>query len=156
MADRPEIAVVTKTYSGQEGHRVKAGTRFAVGKEKGGLPVLSNARYQALRDQKLVKPFGAEDAKVAPGAGPLEKTMTTLEGPAGRTVRATRQSKRARLKQTEAPDAPKQTGGPNNGPQTGAAKPSLSSAAAPASEKSTSGRRGNRGSSSSPSITPPR
>ena len=156
MAERPEIVVVTKTYSGQEGNRVKAGTRFAVVKEKGGLPVITAARYQALVASKLVRPFGQGDAKVAPGAGPLPATITTLEGPAGKTVRATRQAQRTRAKQTENPEAPKQVAGPQHGSQTGAAAPSASSAAAPVSEKSTSARRGTRPSASPSSTTPSR
>lgn len=156
MAERPEVVVVTKTYSGAEGHRVKAGTRFAVGKEKGGLPVITAARYQALVVSKLVRPFGQGDAAAAPGAGPLPATITTLEGPAGKTVRATRQAHRSLAKQAESPAAPKQVSGPKNGSQTGADAPPASSAAAPQSDKSTSARRGTRRSASPSSTTPTR
>lgn len=156
MADRPDICVVRKTYSGQEGERVKAGTRFAVGKEKGGLPVMSNARYLALLERKIVRPFSAEDGKAAPSAAPLEPaTITTLQGPSGPGPRAKRQAARNRLKQDDNPPAPTKKADPA-GSQTGKAAPSSSSPEGQAPGPSTSTRRGTRPSASSPSTTPGR
>lgn len=158
MADRPDVCVVRKTYQGKEGLRVKEGTRFAVGKEKDGLPVLDNARYQALLQQKLVRPLGPQDAKAAPGARPLEPKEippTTLTGAGGKLPRARRQAARARLKQDESPPAPKKMGGPSGSP-TGEASPSASSPEGQASSSSTSRRRGTRPAVSSSSTTPSR
>jgi len=56
-----EICVVTRTYQGEEGNRVYAGTRFAVGKPQGDLKVITAARYQNLRNNKLARPLGEED-----------------------------------------------------------------------------------------------
>ena len=169
MAEKVEIAVVTKTYAGQEGNRVKAGTRFAVGKEQGGLKVITKARYEALRAGRLVRPFGEEDTKEAPRyARPLARTLSPVDQ--GQTARKVRAETRARLKQSDAPAAPKQLSGPRAGSQTGGATSPSSSPEAPASGKSTSaksGRRGTRGaapsapaaaakSASSPSTTPTR
>lgn len=67
----PEIAVATRTFGNskmQEGLRVKAGTRFAVGKPQGGLQMITAARYRQLLAVRLVRPLGPEDAAAAPAA----------------------------------------------------------------------------------------
>lgn len=155
MADRPEIGVVRKTYQGIEGERVKAGTRFAIGKDKGDLPIMSNARFQELCRLKIMRPLNAEDGKAAPSAAPLEKVITTLQGPSGAVPRARRQAARARLKQDDNPPAPTKKAVPA-GSQTGKAAPSSSSPEAQASKPSTSRSRGTRPSASPPSTTPSR
>lgn len=174
MADKAEIAVVRRTYSGAEGNRVKAGTRFAIGKEVGGLVVISRARYEQMRQQGIMRAFGDEDTKgpatVRPSR-PLARTVTTMEGSGSASARSIREATRRRAKQTETPGAPKQTAGPKNstsvGSQTGQAPASSSSPGGQASKGSTSGsskRRGSRGaapgevpgaqpSASSPSTT---
>lgn len=162
MADKVDIAVVTRTYQGLEGHRVKAGTRFAIGRELHGLPVITKARFQTLLQSKLVRPFGSEDTVEQPRhERPLARTVTTMEGTGGPTARAIRAASRARVKQTDTPGAPKQLKGPaakstSPGSQTGAGAGSSSSAAAPASTTSTSGsskKRGQRG--AAPAAPPP-
>jgi hypothetical protein len=152
MADKtPDIAVVRRTYNGVEGHRVKAGTRFAVGKEQGGLPVITKPRYQALVGLGLIRPFGEEDtAALVRPVRPLPRTVTTMEGTGGPTARSIRDAARRRVKQTDTPGAPKQLAGPKSkdGSRTGTAPASSSSPEAPASANVTSGslkRRGTRG-----------
>ena len=164
MAPRSvEICVVTRAYGGAEGRRVKAGTRFAIDQEREGLQVISRARFQQLRDARLVKPFGAEDAAAAPGAATYAaRTPRTLDGkpltestpggPGEKGPRATRAAARRRT-QEAAPEAPAPLS-PRAGSPTGAGKPSSASPEGQASGGSTSGRRGTRrGSSPSPSTT---
>jgi hypothetical protein len=125
VAEKVDIAVVTKTYAGQEGLRVKAGTRFAVGRESGGLPVITKARYEALRIGKLVRAFGEQDTKakeVARVARPLARPVILEAG--GPTARKVRAETRARLKQTDTPAAPKQVAGPRTGSQSAPASAS--------------------------------
>ncbi len=156
MADRPDIGVIRKTYQGIEGERVKAGTKFAIGKEKDGLAVMSNARFQELCRLKIARPFNStEDGKAAPSAGPLDKVVTTLQGPGGPVPRARRQAARARLKQDDAPPAPTKKVAPS-GSQTGKAAPSSSSPEDQAPKPSTSRSRGTRSSASSSLTTPSR
>ena len=172
MAEKVEIAVVTRTYAGTEGTRVKAGTRFAVGKEQGGLPVISMARYNQLKGNNLVRPFSDQDTKAAAKyERPLERRQV-IQQPQGNaaspSAQKVRQAARARIKQTENPSPPKQVKGPQRGSQTGGEKSASSSPAAPLSTSSIlpgSGEkkpraRGNRAaapsSGSSPSITPTR
>ncbi len=156
MADRPDICVIRKTYQGIEGERVKAGTKFAIGKERDGLPVMTNARFQELSRLKIARAFNAaEDGKAAPSATPLERTITTLQGPSGPVPRARRQAARNRLKQEDNPPAPTKKADPS-GSQTGKAAPSSSSPEGQAPSSSTSKRRGTRPSASSSSTTPTR
>jgi hypothetical protein len=164
-----EVAVVTRTYQGLEGNRVFAGTRFAVGKTQGDLRVITLARYNQLKDNKLVRPFGEEDAGAAPAraryaAGPTS-SLTVEEGTGVKTARAVRQSARVRMRQEENPGPPK----PINtealrraGSQTGAEKSASSLLGDQAQKPSTSASRGRRTarvaktSGSSPSTTPGR
>lgn len=153
-----EIAVVTKTYSGQEGERVHAGTKFAVGVDRHGLKTISRGRYDQLFQNKLVRPLGEEDTAAAPeraryGEGFTEEKAG--EGTGVKTGRQVRQSARNRAKQPDAPPAPQPLARP--GSKTGAGAPSQSSPEAQASGASTPRPRGNRrGSASSPSTTPGR
>lgn len=154
MAARHDIGIVRKTYQGREGERVKAGTKFAIGSDVGGLPLMSRARFQELCILKIMRPFDVkEDGKAAPSARPLEPTITTLQGPGGRGPRASRQAARSRLKQNDNPPAPMKKAD-LSGSQTGAAAPSSSSPGDPASNRSTSRSRGTRP-SASPSLTTP-
>jgi hypothetical protein len=134
----PDIVVVTKTYMGQEGSRVKAGTRFAVGKSRDGLVAITQQRFQALREARLVRPWGgAEDtAAVDRVRYPNDKAGAGL---AQNVRQATRV--RARL-QDENPEAPKPIA--PIGSQTGEGGQPSSSAPAPASPASTSSSRGRR------------
>lgn len=156
MADKVDIAVVTKTYQGVEGRRVKAGTRFAVGKDLDGMATISLARYQTLLRNKLVRPFGDKDRKPTPVARPLERPQTRMEGVGGPTARAERAASRARTRQPDEPATPRQIKGPSNGSQTGPAASSASSPEGQASAKSPSTSRGTRSSASSRSTTPAR
>jgi hypothetical protein len=57
LARDPEIAVAIRTFGNNKSHegvRVKAGTRFAVGKPAGDLKLITAARYRALASQRLV------------------------------------------------------------------------------------------------------
>jgi hypothetical protein len=164
---RVEIAVVTKTYQGLEGSRVKAGTRFAVGKAQGGLPLITNARYEALKAGKLVRPLDDADLKAGPRR-PLERRRVVLEegpGASRKPAREIRNKVRARLageKQSDAPEGPKQLKGPRNGSQTGPETSASSSPEDQASKTLTSdslkprpGRRGSRGAPAPASASPP-
>lgn len=146
-----EIAVVTRTYQGLEGHRNFAGTRFAVGRAQGDLKVITLARYNQLQASGLVRPLGEEDAKALPRAryagGPTE---TDGEGTSVTLARNVRQRVRSKFKAEERgqetnPPPPKAIA--PIGSQTGEGKPSSSSPGAQASDKSTSSSRGRRGAS---------
>lgn len=150
-----EICVVAKTYGGAEGQRVYAGTRFAVGKDVDGLKTITRARYDALRQNNIVRPLGEEDTVAAPGrvrygADFIQKTEG--EGTGVTLARNVRQAAKVRARQSDNPIPPAPLK-PQRGSQTGAAKPSASSAAAPASSSSTSGSRGNRAGSKPSSST---
>lgn len=139
-----EIAVVTRTYQGLEGNRVKAGTRLAVDKAQGDLKVITRGRYQQLLQNRLVRPLGADDAKALPGPrygaeGPLELTG---EGTSVLVAQKVRQRARARARQADDPPPPKALA--PLGSRTGVAKSVSSSPADPASSSSTSTSRGTR------------
>lgn len=170
MADNkvPDIAVVRRTYNGLEGHRVKAGTRFAVGREQGGLKVITKARFQTLAQSGILRAFGDEDTKgpatVRPSP-PLARTVTTMEGPGGPSARKIRDAVRKRTRQASEPGAPKQVKGPVNaqastspGSQTGegsASSVSLGDQAQNPSTPKRSGRRGTRGAAPAEAVIPP-
>jgi hypothetical protein len=171
MAANDDIAVVLKTYSGVEGQRVKAGTRFAIGKEIGGLPVITKSRYEALRQNKIVRKLADDDLKPRRGTYPLARKVIMEEGAGGLSAQAARNKVRGRLatkKQDAEPSLPKQVSGPRAGSRTGAEKSESSSEAGHPLKPLTSknfARRGQRGapavapaapSASSPSTTPTR
>lgn len=150
-----EIGVVTRTYSGQEGERVHAGTKFAIGSDRPGFKTISKARYDQLAAVKLIRPLGEEDTAAAPAragyaAGPTEAEKVGSVT----TARSIRQSTRRRAKQPENPAAPKPLNA-QAGSQTGAEKPSQSSPEGQASSSSTSGSRGNRRGAAKPPASSP-
>lgn len=67
------LAKIKRTYSGQEGRRVKAGTIFAVDKAEGGLPVMSLQRFRQLQQVGLAETVEAQgddpQGKPAPKPG---------------------------------------------------------------------------------------
>lgn len=163
-----EICVITRAYGGQEGRRIKVGTRFAIDKAQDGLAVITRGRYQQLRDAKLAKPFGVEDTAAAPGAATYAKqdgprtlngqplTETRIGGTGEKGPRAVRAASRRRTSQEAAPEAPAPLSRPTGSP-TGAGGRSSSSPEGQASSGSTSRQRGTRqGSKPSPSTTPTR
>lgn len=151
----PEIAVVTRTYSGQEGNRVRAGTRFAVVKAREGMTVISLARYNALRDNKLARPLGEEDSAAVPARAGYKAGPTEIQG-AGTGVtlaRSVRERSRRRVPQNENPTPPKALA--PAGSQTGKAAPPSLSLGDQASKTSTSTGRGTRRTSASSQSTTP-
>jgi hypothetical protein len=165
-----EIAVVTRTYQGLEGNRVFAGTRFAVGKPQGDLAVITLPRYNQLKENKLVRPFGEEDGGAVPARaryspGPTSTRLVEGEGTGVKIARNVRERTRSRLRQEENPGAPKPLNPPavRAGSQTGEEKRASSLLGDQAQKPSTSGSRGRRtakpaakASPSSSSTTPGR
>jgi hypothetical protein len=169
------IAVAIKTFGNNksfEGLRVKAGQRFAIGKEQGGLPVMSPQRFQQLKSAGLVRGLDDADLKAAPGAAsfrahvryaeqgqagamPAEQGSVRLtpstrapakEGealPARPTTRAGSR-KRTQQKDPPAPGPSNETAAAQAGSQTGAGSPESSSQADQASTPSTFKPRGTR------------
>lgn len=67
--ETPTIAVAVKSFGNSksfEGLRVKAGQRFAIDKPQGGLPVMSMARFNSLKNTGLVRALGDLDKMAAP------------------------------------------------------------------------------------------
>jgi hypothetical protein len=172
MAREPEIAVAVRTFGNskmQEGIRVKAGTRFAVGNPQGNLRVITIARYRQLLATGLVRPLGLDDVQAAPSAddpsasragrpvheaaGQQIAANREADKPKGITAEtlkrpSTREAARRRTLNPE-PPAPKRLDPPPaapNGSQNGQTQSASSSAADPASNTSgtTSRRRGRR------------
>lgn len=162
MGKQVELAVVLKPYGGAEGTRVHAGTRFAVGKPLGDLQVISLARFNSLKDSRLVRAFDPElDGAALPKKGDKPRNPpqeAAAEPQSDKTRRNVRARTRARTPQVEKPEAPARISPP--GPQTGGGGSASPSPGAPLSSSSISrpsGRRGNRTAPpSSPSTTPTR
>ena len=77
----PEIAVAVRTFGNskmQEGIRVKAGTRFAVGKPQGDLKLLTVARFGALKAQGLMRGLNDEDTAALPKRPIEERTAEQI------------------------------------------------------------------------------
>lgn len=80
--EAPTIAVAIRTFGNSRSHeglRVKAGTRFAIGKALDGLPLLTDARFKALRDAGLVRGINDADLVAAPGARALAQNVRYAE-----------------------------------------------------------------------------
>lgn len=69
------LARIDRTYGGQEGHRVKAGTVFGVGKNYPGLITISQARYSQLKQQRLAHEITAEELEANPPPAPKGERM---------------------------------------------------------------------------------
>ena len=102
MANEPEIAVAIRTFGNSkmhEGVRVKAGTKFAVGKPQGGLPLLTYARFRQLVQGKLVRPLTPEDAAAAPAAkDPTKPRSRAVHEEVGAQIEANREAEQAEAK----------------------------------------------------------
>lgn len=167
------LAEVTRTYGGLEGARVKAGTRFGVGKDYPGLRTITLGRYKQLQGQRLVKevdgagqaapgatanlePQGKPDRTPRRGAEapPPNKKEPDSQPPARSRVRA-RSRKRT---QEEAPPEPRPLVRQQPGGHAGQAPASSSSPEVRQSGSVTLKQRGNRRkaptSAGSPSTTP--
>lgn len=148
------IVEVTRSYSGQEGFRVKAGRRFSVATPFEDLTVITEARYNQLNKSGLVRVWNPK------GDIPLAQTpRPKYEG----QVKGARinppvnpqrpgQGAKSRKPQEAKPSEPSPLANPAGG-KTGQAGSASSSPADPASQKSTSSPRGNRKSRSSQSTT---
>lgn len=152
MASTPIVVEVTRSYSGKEGFRVRAGTRFAVDRPFEKLTVIDNGRYLQLLRSGLVRPWKLGDVV------PLSKTPTPkYEGqtrsPQVLQPQKTQTRTAAKMKQEARPAEPRPLENPAGG-KTGAAGSASSSQEAQASTKSTSKSRGTRRSRSSASTTP--
>lgn len=147
-----EIIQITRTYGGQEGRRVKAKTRFAVGNASDGLAVVTKARMQQLISAGLAKIWDPNDKPDAP-------TPTPGYTPGGQSVaqkqpNASRTARKLREKNAGTPGEPRPLANPATGGllQEPVKLESLSPADQ-ASIKSNLGLRGRRGSSASRSTT---
>lgn len=147
MAD---IAEITRTYGGLEGRRVKAGTRFAIGKPAGGLEAITQARFTQLRDAGLARKFEGDDGPAARQPGPVAR-QTVVQRPLNRS----RTAAKAAAKNAGRPPEPRPLVNPAHGGQTSAVKLASSSPEVQASVESNLALplRGRRKPSSSPSTT---
>ncbi len=154
-----QIVEVTRSYSGQEAFRVKAGTLFSVGKpaKHAGveLQVISAGRYAQLLKSNLVRTFSSENPPLAQAPRP------TYEGQQSKQVNVkqplqTQRRTDLKIRQEAAPAEPRPLENPSAqaGGATGATGSSSSSPAAPPSKTSTSNVRGNRTARPSRSTTP--
>lgn len=152
MANDFDMCVVVRTYGGQEGDRVKAGTRLSIDKKRDGMITISRARYRQLESSKIVQPWKGE-APAAPGASPLvEKPNAKAERKS--TIRAIARARTSAKQQAE-PIDPQPLTNARRGSQTGAAKPAQSSLGDQAQKPSTSKLRGNRRSAGGSALTTP-
>lgn len=164
MPNNPDIAVAARTFGNSkslEGLRVKAGTRFAIGKPIDGLQVITVARYNALRQVGLVRPLNETDTQAAPAARASrarytetaeqieanDKAEAAAEKPKTITSETMRRpsARAAARRRTQEPDppAPRRLSPPKSpsvdapaGSQNGNPAPASSSAAGPASSTS--------------------
>jgi hypothetical protein len=144
-----EIAEITRTYGGQEGRRVKMGTRFAIAKPVGELPVITRQRFTQLVDAGLARAWDPANKTPAPvpaytGGLQVVKLKASNES---------RTAKKQRAKNAGAPGEPRPLANPSapGGLQPAVTLESLSPEAQ-ASIKSNLGLRGRRGSSVSRST----
>jgi hypothetical protein len=149
-----EIAEITRTYGGLEGRRVKLGTRFAIDREREGLPVISKSRFQQLKDAGLAREWvpGGGAAPVSPGSvGPGVALQTVKQKP----LNQSRTARKAQLKNAGAPAEPRPLTNPAIGsPISQAVKLAQSSPEDQARIAQNLGLRGRRKSSPSPLTTP--
>lgn len=170
----PMLIKITRTYGGQEGHRVKAGRTFWGGNPKeapSGCDIITHARAVQLLGANLAVRLDEVSTTAAPGApkrptaparrgAVVQEPRTTkveprkLEGRA--TVKKAVPRKAGRGGSTKTPAA-KKTGADQTGSPTGkAASPSSSQAGHPTSTSTSGGPKPKRGqrSGGSPSTTP--
>lgn len=150
--ERSDIAQITRTYGGAEGPRVKAGTRFAIGKVIEGMRTITEARFRQLKGSGLARYFDPS-APAAPAARPnyAAPQLTAAPREVGNKPTAkkkgmaeARQASR-RKTQDEEPEDPKPISTQSlRGSQTGPAAPAPSSQAGRQSKPSTSTQRGQR------------
>lgn len=146
------IAEITRTYGGLEGRRVKAGTRFAIAKAQGGLVVITQARFQQLRDAGLAR---EEDSPAARAGTPPRQPGPVHQGHVKqKLLNESRTARKARNKNAGAPAEPRPLVNPAIGSQTTPVKLESLSPEAQASIKSNLGLRGRRKSPVSRSTTP--
>jgi hypothetical protein len=149
-AHMAEIAEITRTYGGLEGRRVKAGTRYAVGKSSDGLPTITKTRFEQLKQAGLARDY------VAGNKTPIGQPAYTGGGQVvqQRQPNASRTARKVREKNAGSPGEPRPLANPSapGGLQQPVSLESLSPADQ-ASIKSNLGLRGRRGSSASRSTT---
>lgn len=154
MAEIPKIAVVTRSYGGLEGRRVKAGTRFAIDRAAPGedIKIITRARFQQLKDACLVRPDGTE----GPAGAPQPAYMAARQEVVQRSPNQSRTAAKrlARQKNGGQPAEPRPLTNPALGSQTGAITLASLSPADQALAPSGLGLRGRRRSASSRSTTP--
>ncbi len=148
MAD---IAEITRTYGGLEGRRVKAGTRFSIGKATQGLPVITQARFTQLRDAGLAREWANGAGAPVRQPGPVAR-QTVIQKP----LNESRTARKARMKNAGAPTEPRPLVNPAHGGPTSGVKLASSSPEVQASVESNLALplRGRRKSASSRSTTP--
>lgn len=150
-----KIAIITRTYGGQEGLRTRAGTKLAIGTPCDGLQVISAARFAQLVGNGLAKewiPKEGEtlDARPSYGGGGLKGAAQTVIQKQPMVSRT--EQKRRRLANPDAPAAPRPLVNPAPG-RTGVIELSQSSPEDQASVKANLGLRGRRKSQPSQSTT---
>lgn len=95
--EQPTIAIAQRTYmDGVTRDRVKAGTRFAIEKPQGALPVMPLARFKQLSQGGLVRALKDSDLKAAP-----QRTRYAEQGAA--IDAAARDTKKTKGPATKAP-----------------------------------------------------
>lgn len=119
------LAEITRTYAGQEGRRIKAGTRFAVGVTIEGLKTISLPRFNQLKAQRLAKEvdgtaLAAPSAKPAPTPrrGAERPPPNKMEPPSRARPTQPARSRSRKRTQSEQPEEPRpldrpQAGGPD-------------------------------------------
>lgn len=175
------LARITRTYGGQEGRRVRAGTVFGVGKDHPGLVTITEARYRQLKQQRLAHEITAADLaenpstkakpeRHAPGVSspqakpapvPANKVLPDSKPPAAAAAPAKASPRTAarRKGQNETPAEPRPLVRQNGG-QRGRTASALSSPEDRQAGSLTFKQRGTRGqragapSDGSPSTTP--
>lgn len=162
------LAKILRTYGGQEGRRVKAGTIFAVGDPQGDYVVITLARYRQLAQQRLAEEFTGDRNAAAPAAkepsprnrraptpgNKMEPESAPRQAPAPKTPTPRRAARRKG--QEDAPKSPRPLSRQSGGP-AGSELPASSSPADRQAGGVTFRQRGNRrgqGSAGSPSTTP--
>jgi len=150
--ERTDIAQITRTYGGLEGPRIKAGTRFAIGKNIEGLRTVSEARFRQLKGTGLARYYDP-NAPAAPAARPnyaaptltaAPKEVGTNPGKKKAGMAAARQASRRKTQEEEPADPQPISTQSLRGSQTGREAPSPSSQVARQSSTATSRQRGNR------------
>lgn len=146
-----EIAEITRTYGGLEGRRVKAGTRFAIGKSTEGLPVITKTRFIQLTDAGLARQW------IQGNKTPIGQPAYTGGGQQVKQAQpnASRTARKLREKNAGSPGEPRPLANPSA--PGGLSAPVKLESLSPEVQASTAanlGLRGRRGSARSSSTTP--